>query len=184
MINTRIKEEIIKQARLELARRDFFEYCKLTASDFYKEDRLFLKGMCNQLQDFYESKRPEDKIMVMNLPPRHGKSRTAGKLTEWVFGKNNHEKVMTGSYNETLSGSFAKSVRDTIASEKTEGIIVYNDIFPNTKIKYGEASANKWALEGSNQANYLATSPTRNCNWIWLYVNDNRRLNKKCSRSI
>ena len=32
--------------------------------------------------------------------------------------KNNKEKVMTGSYNETLSGSFAKSVRDTIASEK------------------------------------------------------------------
>ena len=32
-------EEIKKQARLELARRDFFEYCKLTAPDFYKEDR-------------------------------------------------------------------------------------------------------------------------------------------------
>ena len=160
MINIRVKEEIIRQARLELARRDFFEYCKLTAGDFYKKDRLFLQDMCYQLQDFYQSNKPEDKIMVMNLPPRHGKSRTAGKLTEWVFGKNNHEKVMTGSYNETLSGTFAKSVRDTIASEKTEGVIVYNDIFPNTKIKYGEASANKWALEGSGQANYLATSPT------------------------
>ena len=87
MINNRVKDELIKQARLELARRDFFEYCKLTAQDFYKEDRLFLQDMCHQLQDFYESKRPEDKIMVMNLPPRHGKSRTAGKLTEWVFGK-------------------------------------------------------------------------------------------------
>ena len=102
MINSIVKEEIIKQARLELARRDFFEYCKLMAADFYKDDRLFLKDMCNQLQDFYESTGPEDKIMVMNLPPRHGKSRTAGKLTEWVFGKNNNEKVMTGSYNETL----------------------------------------------------------------------------------
>ena len=48
-----IKEELKKQARLELARRDFFEYCKLTASDFYKEDREFLKDVCNQLQDFY-----------------------------------------------------------------------------------------------------------------------------------
>lgn len=89
-----------------------------------------------------------------------GKSRTSGKLVEWIFGRNNKEKVMTGSYNETLSGTFAKSVRDTIATEKTEGILVYNDIFPHTKIKYGEASASKWALEGSNQANYLATSPT------------------------
>lgn len=156
MVNN-LKEELIKQARLELARRDFFEYCKLTAPDFYKEDRIFLKDMCNELQDFYFS---NDQILVVNLPPRHGKSRTAGKLVEWVFGQNNKEKVMTGSYNETLSGTFAKSVRDIIASEKTQGIIVYNDIFPNTKIKYGEASASKWALEGSGQANYLATSPT------------------------
>lgn len=66
-----LKEELKKQARLELARRDFFEYCKLTASDFYKEDRLFLKQMCNDLQKFYESNKPEDKILVVNMPPRH-----------------------------------------------------------------------------------------------------------------
>lgn len=151
-----LKEELKKQARLELARRDFFEYCKLTASDFYKEDRTFLKSMCNELQSFYES---DERVVVINLPPRHGKSRTAGKLVEWIFGQNNKEKIMTGSYNEILSGTFAKSVRDEIASEKTEGITVYTDIFPNTKIKYGESSANKWALEGSSQANYMATSP-------------------------
>lgn len=80
---------------------------------------------------------------------------------------------MTGSYNETLSSTFAKSVRDTIASTKTEGVVVYNDIFPNTKIKYGEASSSKWALEGSGQANYLATSPTRNSDRFWLHSNDN-----------
>ena len=88
-----IKEELIKQARLELARRDFFEYCKLTAPDFYKEYRSFLKSMCNELQNFYQS---DEQIMVINLPPRHGKSRTAGKLVEWIFGQNNKEKVMTG----------------------------------------------------------------------------------------
>lgn len=155
-----LKEELKKQARLELSRRDFFEYCKLTASDFYKEDRLFLKQMCNDLQEFYESEKPEDKILVVNIPPRHGKSRTSGKLVEWVLGKNKNEKIMTGSYNEDLSSTFAKSVRDTIATEKTLGTLVYNDIFPDTKIKYGESSAKKWALEGSGQANYLATSPT------------------------
>ena len=67
---------------------------------------------------------------------------------------------MTGSYNETLSSTFAKQVRDMIATEQTQGVTVYRDIFPNTKIKYGEASMNKWALEGSQVANYLATSPT------------------------
>ena len=156
-MNSDIKEELKKQARLELARRDFFEYCKLTASDFYKEDRAFLKDLCCQLQKFYES---NEKICVINMPPRHGKSRTAGKFVEWVLGINPNEKIMTGSYNEDLSSSFAKSVRDTIASAKTEGVIVYNDIFPNTRIKDGEATQKKWALSNSKVSNYLATSPT------------------------
>jgi predicted phage terminase large subunit-like protein len=99
--------------------------------------------------------------MVVNMPPRHGKSRTATKFVPWLFGKyGSHIKVMTGSYNETLSGTFAKQVRDTIAERQTLGVTVYNDIFPDTKIKYGEATMAKWALEGSQVANYLATSPT------------------------
>lgn len=67
-MNSNLKEELKKQARLELARRDFFEYCKLTASDFYKEDRAFLNDLCCQLQSFYES---NEKICVINIPPRH-----------------------------------------------------------------------------------------------------------------
>ncbi len=37
--------------------------------------------------------------------------------------------------------------------------MTYRGIFPSTKIKYGQASVAKWALEGSSQDNYLATSP-------------------------
>lgn len=146
-------------AKIELSRRSFWDYCKFTSPDFYTEERHFLKDLASKLQWFIEE--AEQQIMVINLPPRHGKSRTATKFVQWLFGKYGSDiKVMTGSYNETLSGTFAKQVRDCIAEQKTEGITVYNDIFPNTKIKYGEAAAQKWALEGSQQANYLATSPT------------------------
>lgn len=151
--------EFQKQLKLELSRREFWEYCKFTSPDFYKEDRIFLKDLAQRLQWFIEE--AEEKIMVVNLPPRHGKSRTATKLVQWLFGKYRETiKVMTGSYNETLSGTFAKQVRDTIAEEPTLGVTVFNDIFPNTRIKYGESAAQKWALEGSSQANYLATSPS------------------------
>lgn len=152
--------ELLKYyAKMELARREFWEYCKFTSPDFYSEDRTFLKDLSEKLQWFVEE--AEEQIMVVNMPPRHGKSRTATKFVQWLFGKYGHDmKVMTGSYNETLSGTFAKQVRDVIAEKPTLGVTVYNDIFPNTKIKYGEASASKWALEGSSVANYLATSPT------------------------
>lgn len=153
------KELLKYYAKMELARRDFWEYCKFTSADFYTEDRTFLKDLAEKLQWFIEE--ASEQIMVVNMPPRHGKSRTATKFVQWLFGKyGTHIKVMTGSYNETLSSTFAKQVRDSIAEQKTAGITVYSDIFPNTKIKYGEAAAQKWALEGSQVANYLATSPT------------------------
>lgn len=155
-----MNKDIIKHyARMELARREFWEYCKFTSPDFYTEERTFLKDLSNKLQWFIEE--ASEQIMVINLPPRHGKSRTATKFVQWLFGKYGSKiKVMTGSYNETLSGTFAKQVRDCIAEKPTMGVTVFNDLFPNTRIKYGEASMSKWALEGSPQANYLATSPS------------------------
>lgn len=153
------KEYLRHFAKMELARRDFWQYCKFTSPDFYMENRHFLKDLSEKLQWFVED-APEQ-IMVINMPPRHGKSRTATKFVQWLFGRYGKDiKVMTGSYNETLSGTFAKQVRDCIAEKPTKGVTVYNDIFPNIKIKYGEAAVQKWALEGSQQANYLATSPT------------------------
>ena len=148
-----------QQLKIELSRREFWQYCKLTSPDFYSNDRAFLHDLADKLQWFVEE--AEQQIMVVNMPPRHGKSRTATKFVQWLFGKYGiDKKVMTGSYNETLSGTFAKAVRDVIAEKPTEGVLTYGDIFPSTKIKYGEAAAQKWSLEGSQQANYLATSPT------------------------
>jgi len=155
-----MNKDILKfYARMELSRRSFWEYCKFTSPDFYSEERVFLHDLAEKLQWFIEE--ANEQIMVVNMPPRHGKSRTATNFVKWLFGKYGHDiKVMTGSYNETLSGTFAKQVRDGIAEKKTLGVTVYSDIFPNTKIKFGEAAAQKWALEGSQVANYLATSPT------------------------
>ena len=151
--------EVQLRLKISLARKDFWGYCKLTSPDFYKEDRPFLKDLAQKLQWFVEE--ADEKVLVINMPPRHGKSRTATKFVQWLFGKHGiGRKVMTGSYNETLSTTFAKAVRDTIAEEPTLGVLTYGDLFPDTQIKRGEAAMQKWALEGSSVANYLATSPT------------------------
>ena len=149
---------IRKQAKCELARRSFWDYCQIKAPEFYKDDRAYLKDICEQIQAFTE--QDIERILILNMPPRHGKSRTGTNLAPWLFGENPLLKIMTGSYNETLSTTFAKQVRDTIQEQSAGGRIVYNDIFPHTKVKYGEASMSLWSLEGSNQKSYLATSPT------------------------
>nr|DAF76104.1 MAG TPA: Terminase [Caudoviricetes sp.] len=144
-------------AKCELARREFFFYCNLKAPDFYKPNRKYLVELCNDLQEFYEG---EDEILVVNEPPRHGKSRTAGLFVEWVLGKNQTEKIMTGSYNETLSTMFSKNVRNSIQEEKADKYKpVFSDVFPNVAIKRGDGAMNLWSLEGGYN-NYLATSPT------------------------
>lgn len=144
-------------AKCELARRDFFYYCNIKAPDFYKPNRQYLIELCRDLQEFYEG---EDDVLVINEPPRHGKSRTASNFVEWVLGENQNEKIMTGSYNETLSTMFSKNVRNSIMEEKADkDKIVFSDIFPNVKIKRGDGAMNLWSLEGGYN-NYLATSPT------------------------
>lgn len=151
------RELAIQGAKIELARREFFFYCHLKAPDFYREDRQYLVDLCDAFQDFIQS---DDEVMVVNEPPRHGKSRTAGLLVEWVLGNDRTQKIMTGSYNETLSTMFSKNVRNDIMEEKAdESRIVFSDIFPGVQIKRGDGAMNLWSLEGGYN-NYLATSPT------------------------
>lgn len=152
-----LQEEILKQANLELAKRDFFHYCHLMMPKFFKYERDYLRTLTREMQDFLEG---DDNVLVVNIPPRHGKSLTATKFVEWMLGNDIEKKVMTGSYNEKLSTNFAKAVRNTIMEVKAdENITVYNDVFPDTRIKRGDASNNLWALEGAYNT-YLATSPT------------------------
>ena len=148
---------LIQGAKIELARREFFFYCNLKAPDFYKEDRQYLVELCNEFQQFLES---DDEVMILNLPPRHGKSRTAGLFVEWVLGKDQTQKIMTGSYNETLSTMFSKNVRNDIQEMKADrDKPVFSDVFPGVCIKPGDGAMNLWSLECGHN-NYLATSPT------------------------
>ena len=153
-----IDERIKRQAKRELARREFFYFCNLMASDFYKPERRYLVELCEALQSFYEDEKA--KVLIINEPPRHGKSRTAGLFVEWVLGRNPAEKIMTGSYNNILSATFAKNVRNAIQEVKADdNITVYSDIFPNVRIKRGDAAMDMWSLDGGYNS-YLATSPS------------------------
>lgn len=150
------KRMIALGARCELARRNLFDYCNLKAPDFYKPERAYLVEFCQQLQSFITS---DDDVLIINAPPRHGKSRTIGCFVEWMLGRDHRYKIMTGSYNEKLSTTFSKGVRDTIMEVKADKYrTVYSDVFPKTCVKQGDAAMNLWSLEDGYN-NYLATSP-------------------------
>ncbi|VOP39782.1 phage protein [Streptococcus pneumoniae] len=98
------KAALKRQAQLELARRNFFYYCQLMAGDFYKSERIYLKQLCDSFQNFMSD--DEHNVLIINIGPRHSKSRTAGMFVQWLLGNDNTKKIMTGSYNDTLSTVF------------------------------------------------------------------------------
>jgi len=142
---------------LYAGRRDFWSFCQLRAPKFYKRERAYLVALCKTLQELVES--PTMHRLIINMPPRHGKTRTVTNLCQWFLGRYHDKAIMTASYNETLSSRMAKAVRDGIAEKKASPErLVYSDYFPTARIKEGDGASQLWALEGSHFS-FLATSP-------------------------
>jgi hypothetical protein len=95
------------------ARENFYIYCQALLPEFYTPDRVFLKKLCDIMQKFYEGSLYNEKgelatILLLNIPPRHGKTLTAGFFVSWCLGKNHEERFISCSYNEKLSTRFSK----------------------------------------------------------------------------
>lgn len=155
---------------------DLWEYNKLINPKFFRESRPHLKALATVLQAVHEHriiKQPGDnewriitaeeksrldgqgadyrscRCLAVDIPPRHGKSYDLSQFCDWVFGKNREEKVIAVTYNETLAGRFSVNVRDGIEATKADrSFTVFNDIFPDVHIKYGDSAKQMWSLEG------------------------------------
>jgi predicted phage terminase large subunit-like protein len=153
----------IEDIRRELCRKSFWDFEQYLHPEFFRDDRTHLREVADVLQGLYQGKlirpdgRPYRKLMI-NMPPRFGKSFSLINFEPWVLGCNPAEKILSASYNETLSVRFSKSVRDTIEQTRSDGERgVFADIFPDRKIKHGDAAAQIWSLEGQ-YFNYLGCS--------------------------
>ena len=162
ILTDREKRILSKASKIVLARRSFWHYCKVIDPEFYRDDRLHLVKLCTVLNNFFFGLPldPSGKVyknLMINIPPRFGKTRTLVHWTDWALGKDNSHRILTWSYNDDTAGDFSKYARDGITMEKIDpDDIVFSDVFPNTKVKQGSASAYKWALEGQH-FNYLGS---------------------------
>ena len=187
------RQEIIEYLKLQealavkKARRDFWSFCCLLYPEFYKESRPYLKDLCQTLQAFYNGSI-DKQILIINMPPRHGKTFTARLFVLWMFGQNPRTKIITGSYNQILSGLFAQQTRDGILTENENVKQKYfSDIFPDTTIKQGDAAKGFWSLDGSEEKNYLATSPGGTSTGIganYIIVDDIIKNNEEASNEL
>jgi hypothetical protein len=141
------------EVKSELSRRFFWKFCKTISPDYYTDDKPYLKKICDTLQNLYEGKLLKNngtpyRNLNIEIPPRHGKSRTLTNFSAWILGKDNTNKIITASYNDDLAQDFSRFTRDIISEDKVNpDDLVYSDIF-SAKIKHGDAAAHKWALDG------------------------------------
>lgn len=69
----------------------------------------------------------------------------------WVLGKDHSNRFITCSYGDDLALDFSRYTRDGIMQSKTyPHEVVYEDIFPGTKVARGNSSNHQWALEGQH----------------------------------
>lgn len=163
-----LKEREYKLKReyaLRKARLDFYPYAVTKDPLVYKKDRTYLIEICNTLQAVCEGKiinpstnKPYRKIML-NMPPRHAKTRSVNLLISWLLGRNQQNRIISSSYNEKLSRRLSRSIRNTIAEDKKDPLkIIFNDIFEGVEIQRGDATAQLWSLK-EQYFNFLGTSP-------------------------
>ncbi len=83
--------------------------------------------------------RGEIKRLILEVPPRFGKSQLATiNFPAWYLGRHPDKEIITASYSGELAQEFGGKTRDLVSDE------VYKLIFPEIVLKEDEQAKSKW----------------------------------------
>lgn len=90
--------------------------------------------------------------LMINMPPRHGKSTLASLVfPAWYLGRWPDKRVIATSYSADLIRGFGRGARNVV------GLPEYQHIFPGTVVDRASSAADRWDLAG-RFGGYLGTS--------------------------
>lgn len=82
------------------------------------------------------------KILLIDEPPRHGKSQQISiDFPAWYLGRNPDKEIITASYSFELAQDFGGKTREKVSSE------AYKIIFPEVMLKEDEQAKGKWRTD-------------------------------------
>lgn len=129
---------IREEANKELARRSYRDYVEYAHFGLYKHFP-HTDLICEHLQPIADG---EQKFIIIEMPPRHGKSMTTTEtFPSYYVMKNPTKRVITVSYADTLARKFGRKNRDKVK-------LVGQKLF-NVNISPLVSKANDWELENS-----------------------------------
>lgn len=120
--------DLIERYWQEKSRVNFFAYRRYLRHGNFQYN-WFVIELSKAIQDFYVDfrlgKRP---ILVITVPPQHGKSMAIEDAVTWISGKDPDIKMIYGSFSEFLGTRCNSNAQKTFISRK------YQSIFPETQI--------------------------------------------------
>jgi predicted phage terminase large subunit-like protein len=94
--------------------------------------------------------RGEIKRLIINMPPRHGKSEmVTRRFPAWYLGRHPERFVISASYNADFATDFGREVRGIVSSHE------YQMLFPGTELRSDSRAADRWNT-GKNGAYFAA----------------------------
>lgn len=140
------------------------------------------------------------KILILTVPPRHGKSRQCSiDFPAWYLGRNPKKEIIISSYSADLAVGFGGKTRDKVDGEP------YKYIFPDVRLKEDEKAKGRWstnkgggymaagvggAVTGRGADVFLIDDPVKNAeeaasivmrdkNWEWFKSTAYTRLHPR-----
>ena len=114
--------------------KDLLAFAKYIDPDFV--DPTHIQLIADALTKVHEGKI---KRLIINMPPRHGKSQLCTKIfPTWYLGNRPKSNIIVSSYAAPLAEDFTRWQRDTCESP------YYRDIFPELFIKQDSRAKDQW----------------------------------------
>jgi len=131
-------------AKRELARRHLLDFVKYRFTAYRENWHHRL------LADALERvERGELKRLIVNMPPRHGKSELVSvNFPAWCMGRNKDRSIMAASYSAALATDFGRKVRNIM------DLAEYKILF-DTRLAEDAQAKGAWATNGRGEYNAL-----------------------------
>ena len=140
------KKTALRQAlRMELNRREFWQFCLFYDHDFF-QSRPFLKEVADAFQRI---EKREIKSLSVSMPPRAGKSYITSLFCAWTIGRNPEHSVMRNTCTATLYLKFSYDVRAIIKNER------FQMVFPGIALSDDKQNLQGWNTNRSRQVGYF-----------------------------
>lgn len=131
------KVQIAQQARQELARRSYRDYVEYVHHGAYTHFR-HTELICETLQPIADG---EQRFIMIEMPPRHGKSMTVTEtFPSYFIAKNPGKRVIATSYADALARKFGRLNRQKI---EEFGLQLFD-----VEISDENGASNNWSLKG------------------------------------